>query len=538
MLFDLQKATPDDIGTFDVCIIGAGAAGLALTAELSKQKLRILLLEGGGLRYEAQSQGLYSAEISALPYDGAKNGRARMLGGTTTQWGGQIVEPDDFVFRARPWVSGSGWPFEKKVLAPYYLRAERVERIENAYSDIDTILRALDLEPIDFSGQMNCDFSRFCPSTDFAAIYSDMIRNDHNVSAFLHANACELVLTDGSPTVRGVRCRTLNGRAIEFSARTFVLCMGGIENSRFLLQPLPDGTTPPWNRYGLVGRFFQDHISCFVADIDNLRISSPDKYFDYTAIQGFKYHLKLKLPLPLQERYKTLDVCGTIARRRNGRDDLVHAYETIRLLRMRRFEELSASRLAHLVANAPRLLWHKLPYGRSALNMFPANGKLTLCAHCEQSPLSDSSISLSPARDALGLFRARVKWCISDMELHSIQTFARIASRTLQSCDLGNVSVYPEIIGDDAKAVSDFREAYHHIGGTRMATIETQGVVDPNLRLFGTSNAFVCGSSVFPCAGFANPTHTIVALAIRLADHLKNVMPELKYETNAVPINA
>ena len=124
-------------------------------------------------------------------------------------------------------------------------------------------------------------------------------------------------------------------------------------------------------------------------------------------------------------------------------------------------------------------------------------------------------------RDALGMFRAKVEWRTSEQEIRTIRKYFELVSEVFQRNNLGRLVANPAPYADDEEFASTFRDNFHHIGGTRMAASEDLGVVDPNLRIFGTNNAYVCSSSVFPSAGFANPTHTVLALAFRLADHLQ-----------------
>ncbi|MDO8879104.1 MAG: GMC family oxidoreductase [Pseudolabrys sp.] len=518
MLLDFLNGIPQGAEECEVCVIGTGAAGLTVAAELSKRNKRVIMVEGGGADIEKGSQNIYSAEVTGQPFLGATEGRIRVLGGTTTQWGGQIMEIDESVFAARDWIAGSGWPLEKKELAPYYLKAEKWEGIEYAETDVETVFKRIGLSEISFGDEIDLSFSRFCPVTNFIKIHADMIRKRKNVLVYLHANACAFILDDKNGTVKGVRCKALNGRSQIIYARTFVLCMGAIENSRLLLQPTENKDIPPWNRSGLVGRFFQDHISCFVASVSNFKSLLPERCFDYLSYDKHKYHLKLKSSPSFQESSEILNVCGTISR--GGRDDLAIAYETVRLLRTRRFSDVTTKRFFHLVSNAPLLIWHKWPYGQRALKTYADDGELRLCVHCEQSPLSNGLIELSSERDVFGVLKAKVNWSISDLEVRSIRMFAECIKRNFESRDIADVSIYPEITEGGRAAAALFRESFHHIGGTRMAISDTQGVVDQNLRLFGTNNMYVCSSSVFPCAGFSNPTHTIIALSIRLAEYI------------------
>jgi choline dehydrogenase-like flavoprotein len=522
LIVDLEKGGSVDQSDFEVCILGAGAAGITLATSLAQRGVRTLLLEAGGRRYNSRDQDLYWGEVGeGLAYNGLYDGRFRILGGSTTQWAGQILEFDDFVFEKRPWVPGSGWPFHKSELAPYYKRATELEGLAGGPKDAEEVWHLLGLQPPVFGADLVSEFSSFTPKTNFAELHRDAIENDPNLTVCLHANACEFILGDDDTTVVGVRCKTFGGHETHFHARAFVLCVGGIEACRFLLQPQKDGTVAPWNRRDMVGRHFQDHLLCYVADIVEQNSMLPDIYLDFVSVHGYRFQQKMKLPAETQQRLGTLDIGGFITYFTGGHDDMAKAYETVRWIRTRRYEKLKPIRLAHLAANFHKLLWHRFPYSRSIRPIGRSSRRsLKLNVNCEQDPLSEGRISLSPMRDALGTLRVKVDWRASERELHSIRKYVEVVREMFQRNDLGRVVPIPSLY-TDGEFASTFRDSFHHIGGTRMATSEELGVVDPNLRLYGTKNAYVCSTSVYPSAGFANPTHTLIALALRLADHLQ-----------------
>jgi choline dehydrogenase-like flavoprotein len=525
LIVDLEKSGQIEDRDFDVCIVGAGAAGITLAASLAKIGVRTLLLEAGGRRYSSRDQDAYQGDVEkGLTYTGLYDGRFRTLGGTTTQWAGQILELDDFVFDQRPWVPGSGWPFSKTELLPHYKRAAALEGLADGPEDAGEIWRLLGLQSPPLGSDLVSSFSRFTLNTDFAALYRDALQNEANLTLYIHANACEFVVAGDNTTISAIRCRTLNGREAIFQARFFVLCAGGIEACRLLLQPRSDGTAVPWSRTDLVGRHFQDHLLCHVADVLHLNPAFSNMYADFFSLNGYRFQHKVKLAVPAQQRLGTLDVAGFITQFTGGYDDMARAYETVRWIRTRRFEQLTPSRLVHLTTQFHKLLWHKIPYSRSTQRKaWRPPRALKLNANCEQNPLSQGRITLSSRRDALGLFRVKVHWKASEQELHSVRKYVDVVRDTFERNGLGQVRPIPSFYNDDEFA-STIRDSFHHIGGTRMATTESSGVVDPNLRIFGTKNGFVCSTSVFPSAGFANPTHTLLALALRLADHLQRLI--------------
>jgi choline dehydrogenase-like flavoprotein len=102
-----------------------------------------------------------------------------------------------------------------------------------------------------------------------------------------------------------------------------------------------------------------------------------------------------------------------------------------------------------------------------------------------------------------------------------VRRYVQVAQQVFEQRGIARVEPDPDLFHD--RIIHKFVDNFHHMGGTRMGNSVLEGVVDPDLRLFGTRNAYVCSTSVFPTSGFANPTHTLLALAVRLARHLKQL---------------
>src|ERR1700722_19762566 len=139
MIRDLLKDKPETSPRANVCIVGAGAAGILLAVELLRLGKSGTLLEGGGQEIEEASQDPYRSEVVGLPHAGVHIGRFRAKGGTTTRWGGQILEFDEADFKKRDWVAGSGWPFKRSELTRYYARAMELEGLGGALRNDDDV---------------------------------------------------------------------------------------------------------------------------------------------------------------------------------------------------------------------------------------------------------------------------------------------------------------------------------------------------------------------------------------------------------------
>jgi choline dehydrogenase-like flavoprotein len=512
VICDLLTETPSSAFLADICIVGAGAAGITLAVESARKGKKVLLLEGGGAVREDSSQALYDSEIAGLPHRGIHTGRIRVKGGTTVRWGGQILELDARDFIPRPGVPESGWPFPKTELTSYYERALQLEGLARVERDDAAVWRDHHLPFTQFD-DLEAYLSRWCPEPNFARLHNKTLTAHPNIHLWLHASVVEL-LTEGD-TAMGLRCRTLTGIDATFQARHYIFSLGGIESSRFFLQSRPGGL--PWNRSGLLGQHFQDHIDCNAAQVIPHNLASFHDTFDPIFSRGFKYLPKLRLPPHLQSQLGTLSVGSTMGFEDTGKARM-QAKHTIRNLMRGRFNEVSRGNLIHTGKHVPMLFRQAWRYYIQRRAYAPPEVRIFLRIHCEQEPTSRSSITLTDQRDPLGLLRVRFDWQISERELATIRQYVLIAQRSLA----GVARIIPDedLMSGSPKFLARCDDSNHHMGGMRMSTSDSTGVVDTNLRLYGLTNTYICSSAVFPCSGFSNPTHTVLALAVRLSDHL------------------
>ena len=518
MIHDLLNETPQTGLAADVCIAGAGAAGITLAVEFARKGKKVLLLEGGGAVREDSSQALYDSEIVGLPHRGIHTGRIRVKGGTTVRWGGQILELDAIDFTARPGIPGSGWPFPKTELTSFYERALHLEGLANVERSDDAVWRDLGLPFTQFT-DLDAYLSRWCPEPNFARLHNQTLTAHPNIHLWLHASAVELMteMTERteSETATGIRCRTLTGIEAIFRARHYIFALGGIESSRFFLQPRPGGL--PWNRSGLLGQNFQDHIDCNAALIEPHDLAGFHDTFDPIITHGFKYLPKLRLPPRLQAQLGTLSIGSTMSFEDTGKVRM-QAKHTIRNIMRGRFSDVTPANLSHTAKHVPMLFSQAWRYYVQRRAYAPPSVRILLRIHCEQEPTSRSSITLTGQRDPLGLLRIRFDWQISERELETIRKYVLVAQRSLAG--IARIIPDEDLMSGSPNFLARCDDSNHHMGGMRMSTSDTTGVVDPNLRLYGLTNSYICSSAVFPCSGFSNPTHTVLALALRLSDRL------------------
>ena len=140
---------------------------------------------------------------------------------------------------------------------------------------------------------------------------------------------------------------------------------------------------------------------------------------------------------------------------------------------------------------------------------------------CEQEPSLNSYIGLGGKTDRFGLKQADLHWEISPTVWLTIVRFARAIASELARLGLGTAVLHSHITANEPDWSKHLSDVNHHMGGTRMSSSRNHGVVNQNLQVWGIKNLFICSCSVFPTGSHSNPTHTLLALALRLADHLR-----------------
>jgi choline dehydrogenase-like flavoprotein len=524
MIEDLDHLASGTTLRADVCIIGSGAAGLTLARQLLREtQLSLVVLESGGEELEAATQELYRAVIAtgAQHFTGDRVGRYRMEGGSTTRWAGLMAPLAPLDFEARDWVAHSGWPIAFDELSPWYARASEFVRVDWARNDDRDLFRLLNTSPP--SGfdpeRVAYQFCQYTPDVDFRRAHRQALANADRARAMLlrHANVTAIELSPQRERAVGMRIRSLAGKSATVSARFFLLCTGGIENARILLH----------NRiaaeHDQVGRFFQDHPKAVVGVLQTSHADRVQRQFQtFYRRDRQKFTVRLSAPPGLQRERRILNIFGQIEFDHESAEQSPErvAHETYTLLRRGRIGGELARRAAFCLVHAPALarpLWEYLVHGRG-YNTRPA---MRIVVSSEQEPHPQSRITLADDVDALGIPRAQIQWRLTDLCGQTIRLFARTLSEQFRLAGLGEIEL-ADWLGDESR---DWRGAvvdqYHHIGATRMSLSPADGVVDPTCRVHGIDNLYIGGSSVFPTSGAANPTLTVIALAMRLADEIR-----------------
>jgi choline dehydrogenase-like flavoprotein len=517
MIEDLRTAPDNLLLEADICIVGAGPAGVALATALMGSGLRTILLESGGLSIEPPSQKLNIAENLGLPHGGAVGGRARVLGGAGRLWAGQCLRFDAIDFEQRPWVPRSGWPITLESMEPFYQAAERFFRVEN---------QPTDARFYDLFGQKAPDWSQnsiysmstvITPEIDVGRYHRRALKQAADVRVVLHANVVHID-TEGEKAT-GLSLRTLDGHNAEVRARTYVLCGGGIENPRLLLASAKQRPAGLGNARDLVGRYFQEHPNGLTATLEGGDPAQLQRQF--RMLYGkYKFFPKFRLSEAAQRAHEVLNVNAHLRFKGAAEEGVTAARAAIKTLRQRQIPSDIGRTFQSLLRGSKEVAQLALSRRYTALDA-PSPREIRLQCYLEQSPNSDSRIRLGQEVDAVGVRRAAVDWQLSDIERRTAQVMTELVAGEFSRLGLGMIRPDAWLYDSSGDWKSRLTDCYHHAGTTRMAEDSSQGVVGPTLEVFDVAGLYVCGGSVFPTSGYANPTLTIVALAFRLADHLR-----------------
>lgn len=520
MIIDLARdEAPTDVP--DVLIIGAGAVGITLAVDLARKGKRVVVCESGGRGMELASQKLNEAILSGRMHSGITEGRARVLGGTTTLWGGQLIAFREIDFVERPWLNLKAWPIDRRQLLPYYEAFADMAGLPNNGSSEEEIWRTLKLSQPGLGEDIELILTRWLREPNLARLFAKDITESPNLIVLLHASATGFTANTGGQII-GTTVRSPDGKTVEMVAKNIVVATGTIEASRLMLASAQADTSLPWADNPLVGTAFQDHLDLRVASVEPIDHKRFNDAFDNIYLKGFKYNPKLALASHIQAARKLTNVGAVFTFESSLTAHLSNIKIFLRSLRNGKIPREITAIPAALLALVE--VWRPLVirYLKDNRAFNPADIGIGLRVHCEQRPLRSSQISLAPSRrDANGVPVAMLNWLVDGNEIEAIASFCEILAPQLQDSGLARLTIDPRILARDTSILDEARDTNHHCGGLQMGANRSEGVVDPNLRVYGTTNLYVAGAAVFPSSSFANPTFTALALALRLSDHLR-----------------
>jgi choline dehydrogenase-like flavoprotein len=503
---------------FDLCIVGAGAAGLAMAKRLAGTSVKALVLSSGlpsdRGRPAAARQAIYRGTVGSflqkVDAQFLERSRLHMHGGTTNHFGFWSRPLDEVDLRPRPGYRDARWPFGLHELAPYYRAAHDFGRFGPFnYDDMafwERVLYARCFPPLpgdSLTGTiMHAQYEESLH--DFQVQFDDELHAAPNVIVLFNANLLAVETTAGKDHVTGLACATIEesraGRQFRVQAGVYVLAMGGIETVRVLKLSGDLGN----NRSGHLGRGFMVHP--LVTSAARVRFEHPIE----TEICNFFRDQQVRLQPPQTEGGEYTHISAPLV---NPEDIFNYCVFNAWGVLVPKAETLDAEQIGNF---------------RLILRFSPARDEAIVNVNWEQLPNENSAITLDPSQvdPIFGQPVSHLDWRLLDADKRTIMRALELCRAYLQARGAMNFELITDLSGSadhwsfapDEGALST---GDHHMGALRMSTDSQNGIVNPDSRLHSVDNLYIAGCSVFPTGGFANPTLTIVALALRLADHLK-----------------
>jgi hypothetical protein len=515
----LRDGAPNAPVETDVCILGAGPVGLALACTLASQGKTVSLVDAGGATAQIASQAP-DVHFDRRPYRGATIGRALGLGGTSTLWGGQLLPVRTADMLARPQIQAGAWPIGYHDVEPYFTQVQHLLGVNSAGFDLASIGGAAPaLSSLDFT-EWSPRLSKWLAfrKRNLAVALASHFDRRSSIQVWVNATVLGWNLSDyGGQTVRELIAQGSGGETLRLHPRAVVIAGGALEAARSVLELKGYAGALSTGVDEFTGRFLHDHLSLRIARVQvvdearfeerfspffegpimrSLRMELPPDTLEREGLPALYAHFIAEAPLG--SGFAVLRDCLRSAQRR----DLTLAVA-------------SSRRIPAALPDIGRVLYKRLVKGRLA---FPTKSEFFLHIDLEQAPNCNNRVYLGAS--PTGVRRPmRIDWDVEEdasriayrVRQHFERFWSRNALQSVATLDFLD-------LGDRSQAWNNnVHDLYHPAGTTRMAVDPGLGVVDENLRIHGTSNAYVAGSSVFPSMGAANPTFTAMALAMRLA---------------------
>jgi choline dehydrogenase-like flavoprotein len=511
MHVDLEQVEAGAVAEAEVCVLGGGIAGLILARRLAAGGKRVMLLEAGGLEFEERSQALYAAEMTAENHRGSNEGRFRTFGGSSTRWGGQLMSLTADIFSPPAGSTGVPWPIGEEAITPYYSQVQEIFQL-GTLPFTGALLPALGHPAVALTPKLRLRYSKWSPfkRRNLANTVGRECIENAQITVYTHANVVSLAGAGGRVT--HARVLDYGGREFMFRAERFVVCCGTVESSRLLLN-----SPAVRNAHDQVGRYFHDHVALHAAILPPAALERISKRLGPFFAQGVLYTCKIEATPELQQEAGMVAVMAHFIVQEPEDSGIGAVRNLLFSLQQGKLKDAMMKNLLPMLrgtGDVVRLLWASKVRKRRGISK---RATVRMNIEMEQRANAENRVRLSGELDALGLPRTVVDWRIGDSEYASAAKFARILQKEFAAEGFPELDWTPELLADGKPAMVD---VYHAMGGLRMGTDPAVSVVDADLKVHGMQNLYVASCAVFPSGGSSNPTFTLMALTMRLADHL------------------
>lgn len=549
MLLPLEAAEPQHLSA-EICVIGSGPTGQAVSRSLASSGLEVLVVEAGDIDATRWGRRFASAATPSIGrhYPNAGHQVLVRVGGTSALWGvhlrpgsdpgtgnGLRLGPLDAVDLAdRPAIGIEGWPLSVDELRPWYRQAEQLFGLGPD--------RAWQTTAIDDDPNVSTELYWAVPSTP-------VLEPDIDGARLLYRCPIRTLIAGPDGRITSAVGVARNGDEVEIRADVFVLALGTIQTTRLLLDSPWAGAPSMANSSGLVGRYLTDHPQLSLgqlvlhhsAELSKLEPLAPSAEqgpdgpilrwpnlatSPARAASGELTRLAVSL-LPLDRVPPLLRLRNRLPRPLGARTGAVSAVAELRdAVDRRQLDWAAIRRLPSLIGGLDEVLaesdhrfwsdpaWRvEDPHWAHLLNR-GGPAAFELFAVAEQRPAHDNRVVLSDQRNQIGARKPLVEWRWSADDQRLAERAADDIRALLADLGVGDILVR------QGRAAIHKINSHHAAGTTRMSLSPDDGVVDPDLRSHDHPNLYIAGSAAFRATGSSNPTLTDVAIGLRLADHL------------------
>jgi len=510
--------------TADICIMGAGVAGITLANELKDKYDNIILLDAGGEHYEESIQEFYDAHTVSPFYPNPKDSRLRFLGGASNHWANNTSPFSPIDFEKRSWVPNSGWPIGYNDLAPFYVKAAMYCQTESDSYNPDYWLPKLQKQTL-LTGANYSELAiakASVPPTRFFHVHGNALVKSSKVHIYSYASVTDLTFNPNDQSVKKIKFSSYNRLEHSIQADKFVMAFGGLENARMLLYFNNKYNNQLGNKFDNVGRYFMDHPTLNAAQI----FSKSDQLNNMSTMdkQRFIVAFFQLTESTLRENETTNLRMPVVAANEYQMSDGISSFHILKqAIAEREVPEQFGKHLSNFVSDIDMVMEAvaRKQFDTTLFDDATAISGFQIPMMIEQTPHRSNRIYLSKRKDKLGIPKLNIEWELKQSDRDYLWRTLELFGRDLGALSLGRLRLLKErssrLFGDQMGF------GHHHMGTTRMSDSPETGVVDSHQKIFGTNNFYVAGCSVFPTGSHIPPTLTIAATTIRLAQHLKEM---------------
>ncbi len=512
--------TPPTGAADATCIIGAGAAGLTLAHALATRGRRVIIIEGGGEAPPDELEDVFRVDNLGIPHRGAHAGRFRAWGGSTTRWGGQLWPWEPHEFEGRPDLGLPGWPIPSNEITGRYAAAFALLGIPAGTLSVEAAARrGVHVPPLDRQ-TFALKYSAWLPwkLRNLGRSLGASLRARPNVEFHLRTTATALIPDATGRKAAGVRVRSADGAVRDIAATDVVVAAGAIETTRLLMSSAALGGLGAASTW--LGRGFMDHLSVRIGRFHPADPEAFSRMFAPVFIGRVQHTPRVLLQPEVLRREGLLGAYGHWDVTLPPDSGLTFVRERLRAMQSGAGWRFSLADVRRAVGAAGDILGLARAVIVDRRRHFPRGAEINLRVDTEQRMDPESRIVAVGGADAFGMPRVAIDWRVSDLERRTVVRTAELLAAEFDRMGIGSLAEWADPFSADVPWGELKGDSFHMMGGTRMARTADEGVVDTDARVFGTENVYVAGASVFPSGGMANPTLTLIALALRLADRL------------------